>query len=143
MKIAGLLALVGTFAGLSTGILTRPTIIVAKKQFVSQTGSIAETTLFTPPHDGDFRISLYASSPFCSAVGVTGVDTQIGWTDTIVPSPWLLSISQLQCGQFGGRIYNQGTLVVHAKGGTPINVQVQYGATAGEYSLYITVEILQ
>lgn len=144
MKITGLLALVGVFAGLSTGIATRPTTIVAKRQFVNQTGPIAPVNLFTPPHDGDYRISGYLSSPSCSNVdGQTAVEEGISWTDTTVPLPWTFGVL-LQCGQFPNSIYSQGSVVVHAKAGTTISVKIPYHAGEGTlYSAYITVETLQ
>jgi hypothetical protein len=39
------------------------TDVVAKKTFLNQVGPIPTTTLYTPPKSGDFRVSIYLTSP--------------------------------------------------------------------------------
>lgn len=118
-------------------------IVVAKQSFVGESADISLTTIYTPPSDGDFRISEFGTS--CPPGNGFTVSPIFSWTD---PGGRLVStdtnrgtgtsaIPALPCDATFST-YNYNTLVAHAKGGLPISFKTSGGAPS--FSMYVTIE---
>jgi hypothetical protein len=152
--LVGLLALTGRTSSAAPAPFTSP-LIVAKGRRVNQTAPIPTTTIFTPPQDGLFRLSVYATlvsnNPCCGTWWAYGVS----WTDDAGPQfiNTLLASEQATTGQFV-QFFNQGFQIplggavttFEAKAGQPITHSVTFnnGSSDGtSYSLYYTLERLE
>ncbi len=124
--------------------------IVAKGKLLNQAMPIPTTTIFTPPQDGVYRLSVYATVTTARTIGSSSWSYDVGWTDDSGPqsvSPLLYGPDNAS-GQFiwnvvgvpvGGPV-----MVFQAKAGTPVTYVVN-GPTDGAsaYSLYYTLERLE
>ncbi|MFZ0321545.1 MAG: hypothetical protein WAL56_20640 [Candidatus Sulfotelmatobacter sp.] len=125
-------------------------VIVAKRRLVNQTAPIPTTTIFTPAHDGVYRLSAYAtitqSDPSSQSYWIWNPT----WTDDAGPAN-----CNGQCyigagdtpGQFQLQLGLQLGVVmtIEAKAGTPIsyNVYQQGSPDASVYSLYYVLEKIE
>jgi hypothetical protein len=145
--LAGLVALTGRTSTAAPAPYTSPAI-VAKGKLPTQTAVIPTTAIFTPNHDGLYRLSVYAT--LLTTVENSQNSWQVGasWTDDAgsqSANSVLFSVNQLgpfvwsQVGSFGP------ALTFEAKAGSPISYFVtQSGPADGTaYSLYYTLERLE
>jgi hypothetical protein len=135
----------------NTTTITSPQI-VAKGKLRNQNGPIASTTIFTPPQDGLYRLSVFGtmSQPDGTSNSyyvVNATFTDDGEAETLEQ---LLAATGNMPGQFDTYLdtfYNSGgpTVTFEAKASTPIAFNVlQYGPPDNsKYSLYYTLERLQ
>jgi hypothetical protein len=155
LSIVALLVAFGLVAARSTGLPASPPppVIVAKQRLVNQTAPIPATTIFTPAHDGVYRLSVYAtltkSDPSSQAYWSFVAD----WTDdagseyfnggvyyifgNYPPQQFLNYNSQ---GPLGGLV-----VTIEAKAGTPVTFAMSQpgGPDNSAYSLYYTLEKIE
>lgn len=113
-------------------------VIVAKKQFVNQVGSIDPFILYTANEDVVLIAYGYISTPSCPVGGIVG-SALILWTDDYESSE--SSIALLDCPTGGAPIIGSGSQIIHAKAGTPIRMDISANA-ATTFNLYIVLERL-
>ena len=138
----------GSPAGASPGALPTP-MIVAKGKLVNQTSPIPTTTIFTPPQDGLYRLTVYGTIVTADPTSGTFWDVIPVWSDDSgqqTASPFLEGSSNVQ-GPFETATDNWGGRIApfEAKAGTPIAYSVtQTGQPDNSvYSLYYTLERLE
>jgi len=144
-----LVAAFGLVAARSTGSPSTPTspITITKGRLVSQTTPIPTTTIFTPTHDGVYRLSAYATITQPDPNSQSYWIWNPTWTDDAGPAN-----CNGQCyigagntsGQFQLQLGLQLGVVmtIEAKAGTPIayNVYQQGSPDNSAYSLYYVLE---
>jgi hypothetical protein len=123
-------------------------VIVAKRRLLNQTAPKPTTTIFTPAHDGVYRLSVYATitqadSSSRSSWSLGG----IAWTDDAGPeslSAHLYMGDPTHLGPFGP-IPAGLSETIEAKAGTPITYSVnRYGPRDNSvYSLYYVLEQIE
>lgn len=103
-------------------------VIVDKHSFLSHTGTISTTTLFTPSVDGDYRVSVYVDESGCGS----GVDVHVNWTDDFQGRTATFG--------YGSPCSSSGSFVFHVASGNAITVDsTSFGASA---NIYVTTEEL-
>ena len=141
--ISAVLFLLGT-ASFSQAVFVGPTV-VAKSSFIAQTTELLPTDIFTPPADGDFRVSVYIETP--DTVLQPSVCAVIDWTDDTRRHLGGVQASAQPGPAINGN-FGTETKVLRVKGNTAITVSVPNAAPSGcrvpvgGYSLFITVEEL-
>jgi hypothetical protein len=131
-----------------------PTRVVAQVALLDQTEGVTETVLYTPEHDGLFRVSAYAiptvlPNASCNPADSIpeGLSAALRWTDDGNPVEAfdLLGIAFV----LPGTNYDQRTVIVHAKAHTPIRYEVDLNfqpnctvTEPGHYDLFISLELL-
>lgn len=126
-------------------------LIVAKGKLLNQTAPIPTTTIFTPTHDGFYRLSVYATvitaaqSP-CNSYW----SYNPGWTDEsglLNSAPGTLTSGCVIIGPFGSAYVGPfgAVTTIEAKGGTAITYSVdQVGPpNGGTYSVYYRLELVE
>jgi hypothetical protein len=115
-------------------------VIVAKIRLMNQTGGIPQTTIFTPPKSGLFRISAVG----CTTVknsdenGIWGISTQYIPVKNSFPqiNEFDLASYQLGCESI--------SVLAWDIGGLPLQYLVEsFGTNGAKYDLFITVEQLE
>ncbi|MGA8429037.1 MAG: hypothetical protein WB729_04415 [Candidatus Sulfotelmatobacter sp.] len=147
--LAGLLVLAGHNSSAATG-LTFP-VVVAKGQLLNQMAPLQTTTIFTPTHDGMYRLSVYAVISRADTSSSSAWTYQAQWSDyqgTEYASDLVYGYDD-ELGQFTYKnAFSQAggpVIVFEAKAGTPVaHTILQVGAADNSaYSIYYTVERLQ
>jgi len=127
---------------------TSPTI-VAKQKLVNRIEPIPTTTIFTPAHDGVYRLSAYCAITQAIPNSQSVWRMEFAWTDDAgVESPQLLYQGYPSVlGPFYDASNVQGGLVmiIEAKAGTPITYDMRLvGPPDGSaYSLYYVLEQIE
>jgi hypothetical protein len=125
--------------------------IVAKGKLVHQSAPIPTTTIFTPLHDGLYRLSVYMTQ----SVAVIGSGAQwtfnVAWSDDagdeVAGAMLYLQVNAFPPGAYGN--LNGGspgnTLLLQAKAGKVITYSTTLvaGTDGGAYSLYYTLERIE
>ncbi len=124
--------------------------LVARDRFLNRTTEILPTTIFTPTKDGEYRISLYITTPPNPTTGL--VCLLANWTDefgnntpfslnTIGPAQALAFYGPSGAGVTGRAT---GTAFARVKANTPITIRVPVDTNcsipANGYSAVVTVE---
>jgi hypothetical protein len=107
------------------------TRVVVTEEFLSQTGDIAATTLFTPAQDGLFRLSTYSD-----LTGAAGDEAHGGfeWTDDVKSHHENLSVGPSDQQEGGSRM-------VRCVAGQPIKYFTSTFLSAGQsYNAYAAIE---
>jgi hypothetical protein len=148
--VAGLLALSGRSSSAAPAPFTSP-LIVAKGKLINQTASIPTTTIFTPPQNGLYRLSVYAT---------------ISRNDPNSGSDWIVNVQYADDGgqgNFGSLLYSYNsvlgqftyedvfsnvggpTITFEAKAGTSVTYNVTSNGPPDNsaYSLYYTLERME
>ena len=108
-------------------------LIVAKGRLLNQTAPIPTTTIFTPAHDGFYRLSFYATVIAPTQSDCTAIASyNPGWTDdsgVVNSAPGTLTSGCDYLGPFSSAyVGNFGAVTtVEAKGGTAITYSVDQG----------------
>jgi hypothetical protein len=134
----------------SGATLPHPTNVVAKKSILNQVGPIQTQTLFTPKTTGDFRVSIYLTSPAVTGTGASNYYILVlpSWTDDsgTWPSKWFgvygIPFMSTITGQ---TVPSQagGSAVIHVKANTPIQIMDGgSGDVVDTYNVFVTVEKL-
>jgi hypothetical protein len=134
--------------------ISAPTFIVAKGKFLNQTAAIPQTNVYVPVDSGLYRISAYATVTTPSNTDNTSYwQFNAEWTDDSGQTyngggAQLLSDSNFdQNGSFIwiGNCQCGATMVLEAKGGTPISISTTLTGPPDNsaYSLYYTLERLE
>jgi hypothetical protein len=110
--------------------------VVLRKVFMNQVGPIPPTTLLVPGADGIFRVSCYLEASTDPADGNDSV--VVTWSDAF--NSQLQGFPELSSGTGVG--FSQGSVVIHAKGGTPIAVNGLGTTATNTYNVYLAVERL-
>jgi hypothetical protein len=154
LSIAVLLFAFGLVAIRSTGTpvptATSP-IIITKRKLVNQTAPIPTTTIFTPTHDGVYRLSSYATLTTADPNSNSFWSFNIGWTDDAGSQVYNGLLFDPQVDRATGPfVWSQiapygATVLVEAKAGTPITYSVTLEGVADNsaYSLYYTLEQIE
>lgn len=93
--------------------------------FVSQTGTFADTTLFTPSADGDYLVSVYVENTTGSAT----VSSVLKWTDNAGAQSATVSAAATS----GNKV-----VAIHALSGQAVTVNGSDFGGAQTYSVYVT-----
>jgi hypothetical protein len=153
VAVAGLLVLAGRSSSADPAPFTSP-VIVAKGKLNNQKTSIPTTTIFTPSHDGLFRLSVYGTISRADPSSGSYVSYSASWTDD---SGQLQSLfSNILIGYdntpgmfsyYDGTMPNVGGLTVsfEAKANSAITYSTYHLGSPdnSEYSLYYTLERLE
>ena len=144
--IAACCFLAGRSAGSADGLPATPQII-RRVELTNQTAPIPTTTLFTPSHNGLYRISMYLTGTSGDAgwAGYLTWSDDAGFEDTSVRG--VIATSGGPPPQAWGTSYGEtpgSVSIIEAVAGQPVsyNVIIQNADTSGTYSLYIIVERL-
>jgi hypothetical protein len=124
--------------------------IVAHGKLLNQTTTLPSTTIFTPTHDGLYRLSVYATVSKADPSSQSIWNYNIAWTDDAGAESegsivWQSGAFQGQF-QYEGLFQQGGAVIpVQAKAGTPITYSVIQGGSPDNstYSLYYTLERLE
>jgi hypothetical protein len=152
-SIAVLLVAFGLVAARSTGLpASNPTspVIVVKRRLVNQTAPIPTTTIFTPAHDGVYRLSVYATITKADPSSQSWWYYTLAWTDDAGPenpsaNP-IFNGNGASLGQFSnsfiGWPMGGSSTTIEAKAGTPITYTMGQsgGPDNSAYSLYYVLE---
>jgi hypothetical protein len=93
------------------------------RSFISQTGTLADTTLFTPATDGDFLVSVYMED----ITGTASVQTTLKWTDDIGAQ----SITQVSAGSVSQ------VKSIHAIAGQPVTIGATDFGGSQTYNIFV------
>ena len=134
----------------SSTTVTSPQI-VAKGKLRNQTAPIPATTIFTPPQDGLYRLSAYATLTRTDVNSVSTWQYSVGWTDDVgaqSAGSILFIEGKTHAGQFvWENSFDLGgaSVIFESKAGTPITYTVVQtdGPDNSAYSLYYTLERLE
>jgi hypothetical protein len=153
ISIALLLVAFGLVAAHSTGLpASSPTspVIVVKRRLVNQTAPIPTTTIFTPAHDGVYRLSVYATLTKLDPSSQSTWNLNAAWTDDAGSELSGLGF-QYGGGPIGQFCGPEGYLLggvattIEAKAGTPITYDMEQTGPldSSAYSLYYVLEQIE
>jgi hypothetical protein len=151
-KLPGFAFILLVAATFTAATLPYTTSVVAKKSFLNQVGPIPTTTLYIPKKGGDFRVSIYLTSPNI------GPENGRNNPAIFVTPSWTDSSGKWPSQYFGvngiyGLFYGSqdqslpaaagGSAVIHVKENTPIQVEDDGSSDLVDtYSVFVTVEKL-
>jgi hypothetical protein len=128
-------------------------LIVVKGKFLNQTAAIPQTNIYLPVDNGLYRLSVYATITTPSSADTSYWQFNPEWTDDSGQTyngggnAFLFSPNNDASGAFMwmGQGNYGGTLVLEAKGGTPISISTTLNGPPDNsaYSLYYTLERLE
>jgi hypothetical protein len=134
----------------SSATLPRPTNVVAKKSILNQVGPIQTQTVYTPKTAGDFRVSIYLTSPAVTGTGANNYYISVlpSWTDNsgTWPSKWFGADGISSMFTIPGQTVPSqagGSAVIHVKANTPIQIMDGgSGDVVDTYNVFVTIEKL-
>jgi hypothetical protein len=134
----------------SSTTVTSPQI-VAKGKLRNQTAPIPTTTIFTPPQDGLYRLSAYATLTRTDVNSVSTWQFSVGWSDDVGPQSAgsiLFIQGNTRAGSFVWENFvdlGGASVILESKAGTPITYTVIQtdGPDNSAYALYYTLERLE
>jgi hypothetical protein len=134
----------------SAATLPRPTNVVAKKSILNQVGPIQTQTVYTPKTAGDFRVSIYLTSPAVTGTGANNYYISVlpSWTDNsgTWPSKWFGADGISSMFTIPGQTVPSqagGSAVIHVKANTPIQIMDGgSGDVVDTYNVFVTIEKL-
>jgi hypothetical protein len=149
LLLGGALALSFGSANAPSTSSTSPVIIV-KRRLVNQTAPIPTTTIFTPTHDGVFRLSAYATITSADPASQSYWVWNPTWTDD-AGSEYCNGQCYIGQGNSPGQFLLQlglglgMVMTIEAKGGTPITYSMyqQGNPDNSAYSLYYVLEQIE
>ena len=123
-------------------------VIVVKRRLINQTAPIPTTTIFTPAHDGVYRLSVYATLTKFDPNSQSNWQLNVNWTDDAGPElGWNVTWqSGSTVGQFYADTTSGGAVsIIEAKAGTSITYTMeQMGPPDNSaYSLYYVLEQIE
>jgi len=138
--VVALICLIGILPGFSLTASAQShysPVMVAKRSFLNQKGSIQQFLLHTVPKDGLYRVTAYITTPSCSFNGAE-FNGSLSWTDDF--DSFQYPFSGLGCTSAGGAFSGSSSFVVRAKAGTAISMDMQAEDSTVLYDLFVTVE---
>ncbi len=147
--LAGVLTVSVLKSFASPTVNTSYPVVVAKGRLLNQTAPVSTTTIFTPNHDGLYRLSFYGT--ITQAISGSNAQWWVNtfWTDDGGAQSCQPCLAGGDSFSFPFSQFNflagATSTLVEAKAGTPISydvIQVQ-GSDGSAYSLYWTVERLE
>lgn len=115
----------------------QPTVVVARRSFINQTGDIPPTTVFQPARKGLYRVTIDIEQS--NTAGGYGPEAFLSWTGDFASYQTQMPISSMVYS--GSTAAASGEVAIRGAAGQPIQVSTTVNPNEqGTYNLYVVIE---
>jgi len=117
--------------------VSQPTVVVARRSFINQTGDIPPTTVFQSARNGLYRVTIDIEQS--NTAGGYGPEAFLSWTGDFASYQSQVFISSMAYS--GSTAAASGQVIVRSAAGQPIQVSTTVNPNEqGTYNLYVVIE---